>query len=123
MPDTSPRCPATAAPLKESAPQAIVFAFPGPDELAALGTTGEYGFMDRKFIISTAAALFAAGTLAGAAQAQSTNKCYGVNACKGQSACASARTSCKGKNACKGKGMTVTGTTLECTALGGAPTP
>ena len=33
------------------------------------------------------------------------------------------RTSCKGKNDCKGKGMTVTGTTLECTARGGAPTP
>ena len=88
-----------------------------------LGHNGEHSFMDRKFIISTAAALFAAGTLATAAHAQSTNKCYGVNACKGQSACASYRTSCKGKNACKGQGMTVTGTTLECTARGGAPTP
>jgi uncharacterized membrane protein len=79
--------------------------------------------MDKKFIISTAAALFAAGTIATAAHAQSTNKCYGVNACKGQSACQSYRTSCKGQNACKGKGMTVTGTSLECTALGGSPTP
>jgi uncharacterized membrane protein len=79
--------------------------------------------MDRKFIFSTAAALFAAGTLATAAHAQSTNKCYGVNSCKGQGACASYRTSCKGKNACKGKGMVVTSTTLECTAMGGAPTP
>ena len=73
--------------------------------------------MDKKFIISTAAALFAAGTLATAAHAQSTNKCYGVNACKGQSACKrSYRTSCKGQNACKGQGMSSTGTTLECTA-------
>jgi hypothetical protein len=79
--------------------------------------------MDRKLIISTAAALFAAGTLAGAAHAQSTNKCYGLNACKGQSACNSSRTLCKGRNACKGQGITVTGTTLECTARGGAPTP
>lgn len=78
--------------------------------------------MDRKLIIGTAAALFAAGTLTTPASAQSTNKCYGVNACKGQSACASERTSCKGRNACKGQGMTVTSTTLECTALGGAPT-
>jgi uncharacterized membrane protein len=79
--------------------------------------------MDKKLIISTAAALFAAGTLVTAAHAQSTNKCYGVNACKGQSACSSSRTSCKGQNACKGKGMTVTGTALECTAMGGSPTP
>ena len=78
--------------------------------------------MDRKFIISTAAALFAAGTLATAAHAQSTNKCYGINACKGQSACNSYKTSCKGKNACKGQGMVVTGTSLECTAVGGSPT-
>ncbi len=88
-----------------------------------LGHDGEHSFMDKKFIISTAAALFASGSLATASYAQSTNKCYGVNACKGQSACASHRTSCKGKNDCKGKGITVTGTTLECTALGGAPTP
>jgi len=78
--------------------------------------------MDGKFIIGTAAALFAAGTLATAAHAQATNKCYGVNSCKGQSACASYRTSCKGKNSCKGKGIVVTSTTLECTATGGAPT-
>jgi len=79
--------------------------------------------MDKKFIISTAAALFAAGTIATAVHAQSTNKCYGVNACKGQSACKSTRTSCKGLNACKGQGMAVTGTALECTATGGVPTP
>jgi uncharacterized membrane protein len=79
--------------------------------------------MDKKLIISAAAALFAAGTLATAAYGQSTNKCYGVNACKGQSACKSTRTSCKGLNACKGQGMSVTGTALECTATGGVPTP
>jgi uncharacterized membrane protein len=79
--------------------------------------------MNKNLIISTAAALFAAGTIATAAHAQSTNKCYGVNACKGQSACKSYRTSCKGQNACKGQGMTVTGTALECTATGGVPTP
>jgi uncharacterized membrane protein len=79
--------------------------------------------MDRKFIISTAAALFAAGTIATAAHAQSTNKCYGVNACKGQSACQSTRTSCKGKNACKGQGITVTSTALECVATNGVATP
>ena len=79
--------------------------------------------MDRKLIVSTAAALFAAGTLVTAAHAQGTNKCYGINACKGQSACKSTRTSCKGQNACKGQGITVTATTLECTASSGAPTP
>ena len=79
--------------------------------------------MNSKLIFSTAAALFAAGTLATAAHAQSTNKCYGINACKGLSACASYKTSCKGKNSCKGQGMTVTSTTLECTATGGSPTP
>jgi uncharacterized membrane protein len=79
--------------------------------------------VDKRFIASAAAALFAAGTITTAAHAQSTNKCYGVNSCKGQSACASYRTSCKGKNACKGKGIVITSTTLECVATGGAPTP
>jgi len=79
--------------------------------------------MDKKLFASTAAALFAATAIASAAHGQATNKCYGVNSCKGQSACNSSRTFCKGKNACKGKGITVTGTTLECTAIGGAPTP
>jgi hypothetical protein len=79
--------------------------------------------MNSKLIVSTAAALFAAGTIATAAHAQSTNKCYGINACKGQSACKSYKTSCKGQNACKGQGMTITSTTLECTATGGSPTP
>ena len=79
--------------------------------------------MKSKLIVSTAAALFAAGTIATATHAQTTNKCYGINACKGQSACNSYKTSCKGKNACKGQGMVVTGTALECNASGGTPTP
>ncbi len=58
--------------------------------------------MKKSYIIA-AASVFAAGTLATAGHAQSTNKCYGINACKGQ-------------------GMVVTGTSLECTALGGSPT-
>jgi len=79
--------------------------------------------MNSKLIVSTAAALFAAGTIATATHAQTTNKCYGINACKGQSSCSSYKTSCKGKNACKGQGMVVTGTVLECNAQGGTPTP
>ena len=77
----------------------------------------------KKSYIITAASVFAAGTLATAAHAQSTNKCYGINACKGQSACNSYKTSCKGQNACKGQGMTVTSTALECVAQGGNATP
>ena len=34
----------------------------------------------KKSYIITAASVFAAGALATAAQAQSTNKCYGINA-------------------------------------------
>ena len=40
--------------------------------------------MDRKLIISTAAVLFAAATVATAAHGQATNRCYGINSCKGQ---------------------------------------
>jgi hypothetical protein len=103
--------------------QAIVFAFSEHRPKAWLGAYGEYSTLDKKLIIGAAAAPFAAGTLATTANAQSTNKCYRVNSCKGQSDCTSYRTSCKGKNACRGQGMTVTGTTLECVARGGAPTP
>ena len=78
--------------------------------------------MDKKLIISTAAALFAAGTIATAAHAQSTNKCYGINACKGQSACKSYRTSCKGQNACKGQGFSAM-TKDECDAAKGKYSP
>ncbi len=59
--------------------------------------------MKKSYIIA-AASVFAAGALATATQAQTTNKCYGINACKGQ-------------------GMTVTGTSLECVAQGGSAMP
>lgn len=72
-------------------------------------------------IAVTAAALFATGTVASVAHAESGIKCIGGNACKGQSACKSASNACKGQNACKGKGFTQTSTSLECTALGGRP--
>ena len=58
--------------------------------------------MKKSTIIATAAALFAAGAIVSGASAQSTNRCAGVNACKGQ-------------------GWVHTGTTLECTAIGGRP--
>ena len=75
--------------------------------------------MDKKLIISTAAALFAAGTIATAAHAQSTNKCYGINACKGQSACKMGNSACKGQNACKGQGWSEAANAGDCTAKGG----
>jgi hypothetical protein len=81
--------------------------------------------MQKKIIIATAAALFAASTFAANAQTPSspsgagvTSKdCKGVNACKGQSECKSATNSCKGQNACKGKGWVSVKTALECTVL------
>jgi len=72
-------------------------------------------------IAATAAALFAAGTIAPVAQAEGGVKCTGGNSCKGQSACKSASNACKGQNACKGKGFTTTSTSLECQAVGGRP--
>ena len=58
----------------------------------------------KKSLVIAAASVFAAGALATAGHAQTTNKCYGINACKGQ-------------------GWVQTGTTLECTAIGGRPQP
>jgi uncharacterized membrane protein len=78
-------------------------------------------FKTTAVIATTVAALFAAGTVASVAQAQGTIKCTGANACKGQSACKTAGSSCKGMNACKGKGFIQTGSSLECTTLGGRP--
>jgi hypothetical protein len=72
-------------------------------------------------VAAAAAALFAAGTIASVAQAQSGIKCVGGNSCKGQSACKSATNACKGQNACKGKGFITASTTLECQASGGRP--
>jgi hypothetical protein len=74
--------------------------------------------MTKRQLITTAAAIFAAGTFVTAAHAEGV-KCGGTNACKGQSACKSANNACKGQNACKGKGFTETGSSLECTAKGG----
>ena len=53
--------------------------------------------MNKRTLITTAAAIFAAGTFATAAHAEGV-KCAGANACKGQSAC-------KGGSASPGKGM------------------
>jgi len=66
-----------------------------------------------------AAALFAAGTMVGVAEAQSGVKCSGVNSCKGTSACKTATSACKGQNACKGQGWTESKTSAECTGKGG----
>ena len=75
--------------------------------------------MQKKTIIATAAALFAASTFAATmANAQNATKdCKGVNACKGQSACKSATNACKGQNACKGKGWVSVTSAMECTVL------
>jgi hypothetical protein len=74
--------------------------------------------MTKKTIIATAAALFAAGTFATAANAQSV-KCSGSNACKGTSACKMGSSACKGQNACKGQGWTEADNAGECTSKGG----
>ncbi|MBL6615538.1 MAG: hypothetical protein ISP45_16115 [Reyranella sp.] len=55
--------------------------------------------MTKRTFVATAAALFAAGTLATAGHAQ-TAKCIGLNACKGQ-------------------GWTETSNAADCTAKGG----
>jgi hypothetical protein len=68
--------------------------------------------MNQRTFLATAAAIFAAGTLATAAHAETTH-CGGTNACKGQSACKGA------SNACKGQGFTETSDKASCTAKGG----
>jgi len=75
--------------------------------------------MTRKTLITTAAAIFAAGTLASAAHAGDGVKCSGINSCKGTSACKTASSSCKGQNACKGQGWTETSDVVGCTSKGG----
>ncbi len=85
--------------------------------------------MQKKIIIASAAALFAASTFAASAQTiQSpsgsgmvSKDCKGVNACKGQSACKSASNACKGQNACKGKGWVSATSAFECTAMQANP--
>lgn len=75
-------------------------------------------FMNKRTLITTAAAIFAASTFATAAYADGV-KCGGVNSCKGQSACKTASSACKGLNACKGQGWTEAKTAAECTAAKG----
>jgi hypothetical protein len=74
--------------------------------------------MNKRTFLVTAASIFAAGTLATVAHAETVH-CGGTNACKGQSACKSGNHSCKGQNACKGQGFTEMGTAADCTAKGG----
>ncbi len=74
--------------------------------------------MNKRTLITTAAAIFAASTFVTAAHADAV-KCGGTNACKGQSACKGAANSCKGQNACKGQGWSEASTSLECGAKGG----
>ena len=74
--------------------------------------------MDKRTLITTAAAIFAASTFATAAFADGV-KCGGTNSCKGQSACKGASNACKGQTACKGQGFTETGSSQDCTAKGG----
>lgn len=67
----------------------------------------------------SAAALFAVGTMATTANAQSGVKCSGVNSCKGTSACKTGSSACKGMNACKGQGWTEAANAGDCTTKGG----
>lgn len=71
-------------------------------------------------LASAAAALFAAGPMAVAADAadEEVVHCGGVNACKGHSDCATASSACKGQNACKGQGWKAM-TAAECEEAGG----
>ena len=76
--------------------------------------------MNSKIVVATAAALFAAGSIAAAHAQTPPIKCAGTNACKGQSACKSQlSSSCKGQNACKGQGWTAVSNSLQCTAANG----
>ena len=59
--------------------------------------------MTKRTLAATAAAVFAAGTLATAVHAAEV-KCQGVNTCKGQSACKGGNHECKAQNNCKGQG-------------------
>jgi hypothetical protein len=77
--------------------------------------------MARKTLIATATAIFAAGTFATSASAQSV-KCTGINSCKGTSACKTASSACKGMNSCKGQGWIETTDVVSCTSKGGKVT-
>ena len=77
--------------------------------------------MNKRTFLATAAAVFAAGTLATAAHAETVH-CGGTNACKGQSACKGGANSCKGQNACKGQGFSAM-TKEKCDAAKGKYMP
>jgi hypothetical protein len=87
--------------------------------LAALADAEEFPMTMRARLIASAAALFALGSVATAADAEGTIKCGGINSCKGTSSCKTASSSCKGQNSCKGMGWTQTSSASECTAKGG----
>ncbi len=70
-------------------------------------------------LAASAALLFAVGSAASVAWADSKVKCGGGNSCKGTSACKTAQNACKGQNSCKGMGWSETATQSECTAKGG----
>jgi hypothetical protein len=75
--------------------------------------------MNKRTLITTAAAIFAAGTFATAAHAEGV-KCAGANACKGQSACKGGSASPgKGMNSCKGQGWADAKDAAACSAAGG----
>ena len=67
--------------------------------------------MNKKTLIATATAVFAAASFATSAQAGV--KCSGVNSCKGTSACKTA------SSACKGQGWTEASDAGACTKQGG----
>ena len=73
----------------------------------------------QRFLVATAAVLFAVGSLGPLASAGTKVKCGGGNSCKGTSACKTAQSSCKGQNSCKGLGWSGTATETECTTKGG----
>ena len=76
----------------------------------------------KRTMATTAAAIFAIGTLASPAFAAGV-KCSGANSCKGHGACKSASNACKGQNACKGKGFTAAADAAACSAKGGKVVP
>lgn len=74
---------------------------------------------NRARLVASAAVLFAIGTAAATAQADSGVKCSGINSCKGTSSCKTESSSCKGQNSCKGMGWTQAASADECVAKGG----
>ncbi len=76
--------------------------------------------MNKRTMITTAAAIFAAGTLVSTAAFADGVKCAGANACKGQSACKGGTASPgKGQNSCKGQGWAEVSDAGACAKAGG----